>query len=143
VLSGICIELWWSVHEGLILIPVIVVRADVVLQPHGDVYVCPEAISVFTCNVSGGILQWQVARVGTGAMTVNYATQSQLNSEETIFSGIVVILDHFSTSLLSSTLTVDAAALDTTEIRFPIEITCSSLLTQQQQQVSLMSAGIV
>ena len=38
------------------------VRGDVTLQPLGDVFVCPEAVtSIFTCNVTNQpVFQWRV-----------------------------------------------------------------------------------
>ena len=118
------------------------VRGDVMLQPLGDVFVCPEAVtSVFTCNVTNQLLLW---RVGPGLEDSTFDTRffpsGSLVGATVASSGAVpfmAILDHVSGTNLSSTLTVQ---LNRTSHRV-ITVKCSNV--HSNEAVShIMPAGM-
>ena len=115
------------------------VRGDVMLQPLGDVFVCPEAVtSVFTCNVTNQLLLWMV---GPGlTIETRFFRSGSLVGATVASSGAVpfmAILDHVSGNNLSSTLTVQ---LNRTSHRVII-VKCS--VVQSNEAVShIMPAGM-
>ena len=81
------------------------------LQPLGDVFVCPEAVtSVFTCNVTNQLLQWTVGPDLEGStFETRFFRSGSLVGATVASSGEVpfmAILDHVSGTNWSSTLTV-------------------------------------
>ena len=114
-------------------------------MPSGDVYVCPEEVSVYvlTCQLDMGTsLVWavQLANVGSGSaeLIILHVPQStsdpMIGESSTLTSGVEATL--VSVSPVSSNLTVNTARLNNPRTAFPIEIRCWDTSMPQLQMVS-------
>ena len=130
--------------------PHAVVRGDVTLVPSGDVVVCPQSITLFTCTVNGAVLRWTVILGDdtTGnSLTFNTDVPS-ISTMGTLYPGIVATLDEHDTSAstIRFNLTVNTAALDTTRTLspFPIRIMCLDPSRPDSEQSShVTQAGML